>query len=196
MLNENLSAAELIELIRKNIRIGLKNKTSHLGVCLTRQSTYLELEEFLFVENEPTMMAGLKEYEKDLELRLGKSLWEIAEDNTISNGMVKLVDFDGYFADTNCPDIYIATTNTGRYGAGVAYNTEWLRNELQRISGLKNIKSIIVLPSSLHEILVLIQNDIDDDLINGMTAIIQDINEVIVDKEVLLSNQAYTIYFD
>ena len=89
---------------------------------------------------------------------------------------------------TEAEQMFVATTDDKMYGAGVIN----LEGVLDRFAEDHGVDTLILIPSSIHEILIIIPNlDKHEDDINQM---INEVNATQVDKFDVLSNHVYYYY--
>lgn len=134
--------------------------------------------------------------------------WGVTEDDLYRLGMEKLASRDGCCImdmlsvlnsvtqtgqnemaeesgkDRNEPMMYVATNRGKRFGAGCLLNTSILQ-DLAEKAGC----SLIILPSSIHEIIIVPQKSGFDDNID--IGDVQEINATVVAREECLSNSIY-----
>lgn len=107
--------------------------------------------------------------------------WEEAEKNTFTETTImSMEDVLGSPSPFSSP-IYIVSTRSFKLGAAAILNKEFIRRRLGE-------GKYIMLPSSVHEVLLVKDEELD---ISGYTRMVRDVNESTVDPANQLSNKAY-----
>ena len=126
-------------------------------------------------------------------------IWEISEDELYKIGLNNLETSEHILfkdireilpsemvtKDDSPLSMYVLSNESGRYGATVLL----LKNELLKIS--QRLGKMIILPSSLHEVIVLPENQYAKDY-ELCAEMVRDINATIVPPEDYLSNHVYS----
>ena len=86
-------------------------------------------------------------------------------------------------------EMYVLSNEKMHYGAGMVMN-----QDVQKLLGSKIEGDYYVLPSSVHEVLILADKSKAD--IDGLTALVQEINQTVVSQSDILSDkvQHYSVY--
>lgn len=82
-------------------------------------------------------------------------------------------------------ELYILTASSGVCGASLMLHKDILKRFMEE----KNMERMVILPSSIHEVIVM-SYDSDVDIL-GLNDIVQDVNRTALDKTEVLSNHAY-----
>ncbi len=83
--------------------------------------------------------------------------------------------------------MYVATTTSGSYGATVLLNDELLNSYYDKFND-----DLIILPSSIHDCIIIPKNALDADRLNGLSEMVRSINQSdAVNETEVLSDQAY-----
>ena len=130
-----------------------------------------------------------------------ETLFEIAKENTpklepaIGTNMVNMIfglingnksdeDLDDFVLYDDAPPMYVLTNKDKHYGA-----TTMLYNEVLDKLASQIDRDLVVIPSSIHEVILLPYDDEMD--IEAVTKMVQEVNQDVVDQEEMLSNHAY-----
>lgn len=170
---------------------------NHAYVCMQRQGTedlvkrpYLDLEEYVRLamtdENFNGECMSIKVQKKHLDLidMTEDELFTIAEKNTHRVAKMRFVAdvLKGFIPDDigECPPFMIISTETGLFGSSTILFTDILHY----ICDQYHVDTLIVLPSSIHEILVVVGGEeCDKEYYNEMVRSIN--NECVGPCEVL-----------
>lgn len=199
--NDYLSDAVLEQIMDKsfcarNIRIGIQ-KVSESDVDYVKKETEFEgLEQYLYVNGGPNSDFSYKVSEKYLHvIGLSEDLsWKIAEENTFSaTRIISLSNFlnqfieavEGIHLDSLDSPLYIITNDEGIKGAGAILNKEAIANFFN-----DDVDSVYVLPSSIHEMLLIPVRD-DAFTLDDLSKMVSDNNLSQVKPEERLINRAY-----
>lgn len=178
--------------IMDHVRIGLQRKT---GEEIIKRGCPLDeaIEEYLYItldmgEEVGTIKikAGMLEAAEIGELEA----WIEAENNTFSDTTVKNISIAMQAFGTPTAgdsDIYIVSNKDRRRGAAAVLN----RKALQEIGDRHHTERLIVIPSSIHECLVLPEVETMD--ISALTDMVISINSSAVDPVEQLADKAYII---
>lgn len=83
--------------------------------------------------------------------------------------------------------MYVATTTSGSYGATVLLYDKLLNSYCDKFDD-----DLIILPSSIHDCIIIPKNALDVDKLNGLSEMVRSINQSdVVDDIEVLSDQAY-----
>ena len=145
----------------------------------------------------------ISETEEDLETIDIKNkylnMWDISEEELYRTG-IKNMETSNQIFFKNMKEIlplwlqkkseppfpmYVLTNDSRHYGASVLL----LKNELQKIS--QCLGNLIILPSSLHELIILPENQYTEDC-EACAEMVRDVNASVVLPEDYLSNHVYT----
>lgn len=117
--------------------------------------------------------------------------WEIARRNTFAETKIEslakmMARLSGMeMPDVGGPDIYVVTTETGFRGAAAVLD----RKAIKALSDRLGVNTFIMLPSSIHEVLLVPYDDGDD--ISNYTDMVGAVNGGYVDEAEQLGNRAY-----
>ncbi len=178
-LNENTA-----ELKRIFLRIGPKRNSG-------LSKDFLDLSVTYHIEKD----GGSYPITEDLMEKMGldeKKLHVIASMNTLQKGF-KCINFAEYMCSSfgmpqmmfsEDPDMYILTNSEETYGSSILLYPECFRNLSDSLGG----EDLIILPSSVHELIVTKADDTD-----GMhyADIVSSVNETVVSERDFLSNNVY-----
>lgn len=180
--------------IRSHLYIGIQ-KTSEEPIE-KRECGFDGLESYLFLRGEkPDACYSMKVNRSLLKLAdiSVEEAWKQAEENTFAE--TELSSMDDIFAEIfGIPEedeikipIYVLTNAIGIKGAGAILN----RPVLTSLAKNHQVDQLIVLPSSIHEML-LIPDDGSMDL-DEMSAMVKEVNHTQVEPEERLTDRAYRI---
>ena len=186
--NVDLSKLKDKNFVKKNLYIGLQRKSD---ANIIKKDCFLDgVEEYLYIAfGGPMYIKLTKELLKEINL-FEDIAWIIAEENTNNettlNSMSELIQLPS--SDMMMPDYYVLSNRKKVYGAASILNKKLLHEFAEE----QNINKVIVLPSSIHEvILVPLWND-DADL-DIMSEMVRDINHDNVDPSEQLMDKAYIL---
>lgn len=183
--------------VLKNIRIGLQRKSDEI---LVKRDCFLEdVEQYLYVLVE-NKISGLYKLRPDMLDTIGLSedmLWEYGTNNTNAETVImKLADImipksnqleDKDVRLINTAPLYVVSNTSAWFGASAILNVE----ALTKWGKENGISSVIVLPSSLHECLLVPYEG--NKSLDYFSAMVQDVNKNEVSPEIQLSDRAYKL---
>lgn len=182
-----------IDFIMQNLYIGLQ-KTSTEDIVKT-DTDFEGIEKYLYVridENASFKLTyGLLETLKVSE----SDVWRAAENNTFSKTILvsmaeKLSELMGQEIEDleGVPAQYMVTNTMNFRGASAILDMVALKELAQKL----NVHKFIVLPSSIHE-MIIIPDDDGNSNIEELSRMVQEINETQVEPEERLTDRAYII---
>jgi hypothetical protein len=157
------------------------------------------LESFLFIrdrdENGGSYSAKVNEQMLELINVSVDDAWERAENNTFAETEIQsitslLFDLGGMSNEetkSDFPELYVISNNCRFRGASAILN----RRALKEFAKEHGVDELIVLPSSIHEMMILpYRGDMN---LNDLSAIVKEVNAVQVEPEERLTDRAYLI---
>ena len=184
------------EYLLDHINIGIQPVGSE---DLIKKDTDLEgIEQYLYVTvADEAIGKGSIKLKPDMLNYISASedeLWDAAESNLIAEStefslgnmlfLTNLLDYDTEQAVDK--EVYVVS-NFSRIKGAASILHPVIRRKMGRIL---NASSLIVLPSSIHEVLVMNASNKD---LEEMTAMVQDVNKIAVEPTEILANQAFII---
>ena len=139
------------------------------------------------------MPYGVANLTRNNDLYSEEDVWMWAENNTAENSIMLdlnelLVnageDIDKY---DNQSSIAVVSNYNKFYGAGTIFS-EATRKKIKMFCDNKSIDKAVIIPSSIHEVIILNKENVDLEDINGA---INSVNSQVVAEEDILSNHAY-----
>lgn len=163
---------------------------------LKRESELEGIEKYLYVD---LGQGTFKLYTHHLEIYgLDEEyLWETAEENTNANTIIKSmkeVMAEAYDCEEDeLPDceLYVVSNRTKYRGASAVFDKEKLKWLAKRLKA----KGFVVLPSSIHEMLLLPFQRRDEIDMGEMSRLVWSVNNFEVDPQERLTNRAYVMEF-
>lgn len=157
------------------------------------------LESFLFIrdrdENGGSYSAKVNEQMLELINVSVDDAWERAENNTFAETEIQsitslLFDLGGMSNEetkSDFPELYVISNNCRFRGASAILN----RRALKEFAEEHGVDELIVLPSSIHEMMILpYRGDMN---LNDLSAIVKEVNAMQVEPEERLTDRAYLI---
>lgn len=184
--------------VAENVRIGLEmHRETPKGV---RKPSPMEgIDMYLYIklgEDENGNNARCIVTEKLIEdLRIIETgLWDRAEDNTEDDTeiqdmaeIMRSMGFDAeMFGDDNVNQI-VVTNKDKSFGAACLLN----RTAITELATRCNVEKFIVLPSSIHEVILVKANEYED--LNGFSEMVREVNRSEVAENEWLANCAYVL---
>ena len=113
----------------------------------------------------------------------------IAKENTFSTpyllkSMAEVLGMPDFMFDLMPTKMYVLSNNKGFYGATEICNNSTMQNIANKLQA-----DLIVLPSSVHEVIIMPKKN--DDNIEELTTMVQEVNASDVDTDEVLSNHYY-----
>lgn len=187
---ERITSREFME---KHIFIGLQRESKEEDNMIKSSSGLDGIEAYLYLDLEEEAMrvaesliarAGIKKSEA----------WKMAEKNTLAEtkilspgsvlAMMTGLPYDESLEEVDGLKFYMVTNNRQYRGAASVLNLDAIREKVG--------KKVIVLPSSVHEVLVLpVEEDEEIDL-DMYSQMVRDVNTT-VEEEIQLSDRAYLL---
>ncbi len=173
---------------RKSIYVGLERSSSE--PIIRSESLFEGIEKYLYIRIEESNygMGMIKMHPQMLSiLELEeKEAWEIAQRNSNSESVI-IPMWELFGLPGMTPEAYIITNKLRCRGASSIMNNEMIRKFVEA----KNVEKIIVLPSSIHEMIVLPYDDSID--IIEFSQMVQGANEEVVEPEERLADKAFIL---
>lgn len=218
---ENLSLSEAVDIIIKIINTSpevpcdmdkLKDTDfilSHIMMGVQKSSTqdllkkasvFEGIEIFLYVRIDENCTMKLKEnHIKGFQISLDEA-WENAEKNTFKeleikdmrtliNEMMGIDTDASQTCENDNPEMLVVSNKYRRYGAAAMLDGKTLK-ACAEILGVHNL---YIIPSSIHEIIVISADKIDKDEVDEM---VNTVNEQEVLEEEILSDRAYLVHIN
>lgn len=166
------------------MRIGIGAKVNDDAV--KRDSFLKDLEEYIFIplNNE----ASIKVWRPVLAAKgiEEKEAWDAAERNTIADAKIKNLNSVLGFPEDEGAELkmFVISNSSCCRGAGAAI----ARNKIKEIAMEHGAKTIVLLPSSIHEMLFVLDPNPD---IEKLTEMVKSINEAVVSPEDKLADAVY-----
>lgn len=181
------------EFVLAHIRIGLQKESRQ---DLVRKSSRFEgIEEYLFIKGEPGYSVKLHIGHLEKAGVQEEEAWSCAERNTFAETKIRsmaqvMSDMTGHGYDPEedaVPTMYVITNGDACYGASAVLDVEAIRDFFRP----KKIDKVIVLPSSVHEML-LVPAAIAPEM-EALEAMVKEINATQVAPEERLTDRAYVM---
>lgn len=179
------------EFVLNNVMIGVQaNGTENL---IKRKTNFDGIEKYLYVNVTDELSFKLKENDfKELDRN---DLWKKAEDNTYNSAMIMTIED---FMDGNKGELISNAVSANPYftvvknetcfrGAGIIT----IKRVVDKLKSLMNAKEMFVIPSSIHECIVMRKEDGMD--INDIKEMVLSVNANEVSDEDKLIDNAYII---
>lgn len=190
------------DFIMSHVRIGLEHENEHIN-ALFRQTEYEGLLQYLYitdtVEDDTKWSVRLTQrHAESVGLNVDE-LWEAAQKNTFADTtitsmaqvMVELgeIDSDVVESITDFP-MYVITNRSRLRGASCILNKEILKQFAEE----HHCKKLVILPSSIHECILLPcdENELD---IESYDTMVQEVNATQVAPEEVLLDRALVVNF-
>lgn len=190
------------EYVKEHIFVGLQRSGDEE---IEKQNTEFEgIEKYLYIRMKKDDDVFAMKVDHNYLEKMGVSVqevWRMAEKNTNEESFVmELLEhlcrmFGEYVKNIFLPDeilpYYVVTNKSGCRGASAILNKKMLSEFGERY----NIDKIVVIPSSIHEMLILPADIIDFDLIgmDKITEMVQTVNANTVLSKEQLSDRAYIL---
>jgi hypothetical protein len=178
--------------LEKSLRVGARRTK---GGAFSRPSIYDGIEQHLFLIKEYEDRIGYADKPDKLRVLMEaagmseEEAWKRAESNTIEDTEEQRIE-DALGVPEEVKEkspfqTYVISNKEGYYGAGAA------TIRVERFLRKHGTKSMAVLPSSLHEMLIIPGVTADD--LCGLTEIVRDVNTTEVEQEDRLIDRAYIV---
>lgn len=174
--------------VKQHLYIGLQKKSD---TDIIKKDCFIDdLEQYLYVSLGGPMYVKLtKPLLYDINL-FEDMAWIIAEENTNKNttldamqDLIQMEEIEGL----EMPNYYVLSNRSRVYGAASILN----KKRLQTFAEETNIHRVVVLPSSIHElILVPVDGDVD---LDTMSQMVHDVNQNNVDPKEQLLDYAFVL---
>lgn len=173
--------------VLQKITIGFQ-RTEYNSNMLKRKSDFDGIEEYLYIMTEDGKININDDFLKYFNVPV-ESAWRAAEENTKRDSIIfSMADFFKDVADVKnfikIP-LYVVTNKEMKYSASAIINKERLSDYCHEI----DINKIVVIPSSIHEMLFLPWDEEIDE--RYMDEMIQEVNDTLVSPIEQLGNKSY-----
>lgn len=190
------------DFIMSHVRIGLEHENEHI-TALSRQTEYQGLTQYLYITSE---LSDETKWSVRITPQLAENaaldvdeLWKAAEQNTFADSTITsmaeiLIEMGMLDADASAelPDdsfMYVISNHSRQRGASSILNKQLL----QQFADEHNCKKLVILPSSIHEcILIPCDEEVD---IENFDAMVQEVNSTQVAPEEVLLDRALIVNF-
>lgn len=177
--------------MKDNIYIGLRKRSSTHG--LKRPSDLPDIEEYVYMvldEGTARLLNGIEKVSGMTE----SEIWKAAEENTKKEAVItplgKLIaEAEGIEYDEahdSLKHVEVLTNTRKVYGASAMISKELLKEFAER----HNVKNVIIIPSSVHEVLVMPEGEIE---LSNISRLVAGINQRLVSESDRLADKAYMI---
>lgn len=165
---------------KDHVMIGLQRKTNEK--ILKMNCMIPEVEMYLYVTDGEFSAKVPRAFLDRLHISIGDA-WRYASSNLIQN--THITNINEILPDLPCPvPMYVVTTRGQYRGAAAILN----RTELHKLAHILETDELILLPSSIHEFIVVPYNNITN---KDCTQMVKDINNEEVVPEEQLADHAY-----
>lgn len=190
------------DFIMAHVRIGLEHENEHL-VALSRETEYDGLMQYLYITSE---LNDETKWSVRITAQLAETagvdvneLWTAAEKNTFADTTIcsmaqifvemGMLDADAAACADDFP-MYVISNHSRQRGASAILNKDMLK----QFADEHNCKKLVILPSSVHECILVPcdNNEIDIDSFDNM---IQEVNATQVSPEERLLDRALIVNF-
>ena len=191
------------DFIMSHARIGLEHENEHL-VALSRETEYDGLMQYLYITSE---LNDETRWSVRITEQLAETagvdvdeLWTAAEKNTFADSTITsmcqilvemgMLDADDAVAEADAFPMYVISNRSRQKGASAILNKDMLK----QFACEHNCKKLVILPSSVHECILVPcdDNEIDIDSFDNM---VQEVNATQVAAEEVLLNHALVMNF-
>lgn len=179
------------EYILREVMIGVRKSSQDVS-RLTRPSCLDGIEEYMYVPlDKETSVIITNELLNKFEINVSDA-WDLARKNLRKRSSIKpMFEVLSSLIGCECGDypssLYVATVDGVSRGGAVGADLELLRV----FAKLHEAKSFVVLPSSIHEMIVAF--DIAEDQMEYMSQMVKEVNSTEVDECDRLTDRAYFI---
>lgn len=189
-----LTRAEAEQMLKTGLMIGAC-KTEESDQYLSKESGLDGISKYLIIcldsDNESVKFIREKESIK-AHLRMlawnEDEAWTIAEENTKRNMEITPISKVLYNQEPEEDFLYVITNQSRWHGAGCAFNSEALADFAKK----HHTRRIVLLPSSVHEMLIVPHPETIEENLSDM---VKEINDSMVEPEERLTDRAYPIQF-
>lgn len=191
------------DFILEHVRIGLEHENEHIS-ALARKTEYQGLMQYLYLTSE---LSDETRWSVRITAQLAENaaldvdeLWAAAEKNTFSDititSMYQVLAEMGML-DADCSDaflsdsfMYIISNHSRQKGASAILNKEILK----QFANEHNCKKLVILPSSVHECILIpcVDGEVDIESFDNM---VQEVNSTQVSPEEVLFDHAFIVNF-
>lgn len=173
--------------VLQKITIGFQ-RTEYNSNMLKLESDFDGIEEYLYIMTEDGKINMNDDFLKYFNVPV-ESAWKAAEENTKRDSIIfSMADFFKDVADVKnfirIP-LYVVTNKEMKYGASAIINKEMLSDYCHE----RDINKIVVLPSSIYEMLFFPLDEAIDE--RDIDEIIQEVNDTLVSPIEQLGNKSY-----
>lgn len=191
------------DFIMKHVRIGLEHENEHI-TALSRQTEYQGLMQYLYITSE---LNDDTKWSVRVTPQLAETacvavdeLWEAAEKNTFADSTIcsmaqilvemGMLDADDAVAEADAFPMYVISNHSRQRGASAILNKDMLK----QFADEHNCKKLVILPSSIHEC-ILIPCDDEEMSIDNFDNMVQEVNATQVAPEEILFDHAFIVNF-
>lgn len=190
------------DFIMAHVRIGLEHENEHL-MALSRQTEYQGLMQYLYItselNDETKWSVRITEQLAETAALDVDELWAAAEQNTFADSTIcsmaqilvemGMLDADDAVELPVDSFMYVISNHSRQRGASSILNKQLL----QQFAAEHNCKKLVILPSSIHEcILIPCDEEVD---IENFDAMVQEVNSTQVAPEEVLLDRALIVNF-
>lgn len=183
------------EYVRKNIFVGLEKENQKDGY-IKESTEYKGIQKYMYLDinennDDSEELSFIRVNKRFLEIvNISETeVWHYAEKNTFSES--KIVEMKDLFPcmihSENEAFLYILTNKKAIRGAGSLLNRELIK----KFANKHEVKKVLILPSSIHEILLVPIEENEKINLDEISMIVREINRECVDEKDILSNEAY-----
>lgn len=195
--------------ILENVRIALQKKSNE--DIIKEDTEFNGIESYLYILAKETNIGDNIGFIKVKNVILNKvninikEIWEAARDNTFKNTVIKnmkdmifdlmpdIIKDEEMLAEINdnksLVSMFVITNKEKMKGASGILNKQLLKD----IAINHNCNQLIILPSSIHEVIVVPNTDSINTDINDLSSMVSEINNTQVSPEERLTDEAYVI---
>lgn len=191
------------DFIMSHVRIGLEHENEHI-TALSRETEYPDLMQYLYVTSE---LSDETKWSVRITAQLAENagvdigeLWEVAERNTFADSIITsmcqilaemgMIDADDAVELHADSFMYIISNHSRQKGASAILNKQLLH----QFADEHNCKKLVILPSSIHECILIPCDNTEID-IESFDNMIQEVNSTQVSPEEVLLNHALVVNF-
>lgn len=190
------------DFIMAHVRIGLEHENEHI-TALSRQTEYQDLMQYLYItselNDETKWSVRITEQLAETAALDVDELWAAAERNTFADSTIcsmaqilvemGMLDADDAVELPVDSFMYVISNHSRQRGASSILNKQLL----QQFADEHNCKKLVILPSSIHEcILIPCDEEVD---IENFDAMVQEVNATQVSPEEVLLDHAFIVNF-
>lgn len=183
------------EYVRKNIFIGLE-KENQKDSYIKESTEYKGIQKYMYLDinennDDSEELSFIRVNKRFLEIvNISEAeAWNYAEKNMFyESKIVEMKDlFPWMIHSENEAFLYILTNKKAIRGGGSLLNRELIKE----FANKHEVKKVLILPSSIHEILLVPIEENEKINLDEISMIVREINRECVDEKEILSNEAY-----